>query len=475
MLEIALPHVNSNQNRAFMNNDTTKQSVLFSDLTDKPVNVAFDQPDCSSDGGALLLKACDSHLGLSEALADCLIDIRQASKVAHSLHDLVRQRLFGLACGYEDCNDAQRLSSDSMHRFLLDRDPVEGRQIASQPTLSRFENAVGSRELVRMSYALANAVLKRHSKRLKNQTRVITLDMDPTDDACHGQQQLSFFNRHYDNYCFMPMACFVQFDNEADQYLLAHVLRPGDAHATTGATAIMDRLIDGIQNHFPDAKIRVRLDGGFGTNQVLDFLESKGVDYVVGMIKNAVLLDVVAPLQNEVQWLSYASGVSERRYGECQYEARNWSDERRIIYKCEVVRNGVADARDNPRFVVTNLKHVPRSVYEQIYCQRATVENRIKEMQHGLSIDRTSCTRFFANHFRVILGAAAYALMQELRLQAKGTSCERAQVATLRLRLLKLGVWFKRSVRRVVLHLSDSTPWRNDWCQIARRLGAAPP
>lgn len=211
MLEIALAHVNSNQNRTFMNNDTIKQFVLFSGVTDKPVNVAFDQPDGSSDGGALLLKAYDSHLGLSEALADCLIDIRQASKVAHSLRDLVR--LFGLACGYEDCNDAVRLSSDPMHRFLLDRDPVEGRQIASQPTLSRFENAVGSRELVRMNYALANAVVKRHSKRLKNQTCVITLDMDPTDDACHGQQQLSFFERHYDNYCLMPVACFVQFDN----------------------------------------------------------------------------------------------------------------------------------------------------------------------------------------------------------------------------------------------------------------------
>lgn len=475
MLEIALPHVKTNQNKASMNNDTTKQSVLFSELSNKPVKVAFDQPDCSSDGGALLLKACDSTLGLSEALTDCLIDTRQASKVAHSVHDLVRQRLFGLACGYEDCNDAQRLSGDPMHRFLLDRDPLEGRDIASQPTLSRFENAVGSRELVRMSYALANSVLKRHSLRLKNRTRLITLDLDPTDDACHGQQQLSFFNRHYDSYCFMPMACFVQFDNEADQYLLAHVLRPGDAHATTGATAIMDRLIEGIRTHFPGVKIRVRLDGGFGTDQVLDFLESKGVEYVVGMIKNSVLLDSIGPVQNEVQWISFNSGVSERRYTECQYEARNWSKERRVVCKCEVVRNSFGEALDNPRFVVTNVKQVSRSVYEKIYCQRATVENRIKEMQHGLSIDRTSCTRFFANHFRVILGAAAYALMQELRLQAKGTSCERAQVATLRLRLLKLGVWFKRSVRRIVLHLSDSTPWRGEWCQIARRLGAAPP
>ena len=458
-----------------MNNHTTKQSVLFSDMANKPVTVALDQPDCSSDGGALLLKACDSQLGLSEALAKCLVDTRQANKVTHSLHDLVRQRLFGLACGYEDCNDAQRLSSDPMQRFLLDRDPVEGQDIASQPTLSRFENAVGSRELLGMSYALANAVLKRHSKRLKRRTRLITLDLDPTDDACYGQQQLSFFNRHYDHYCFMPMACFVQFDNEADQYLLAHVLRAGDAHATTGATAIMDRLIDRIRTHFPGAKIRVRLDGGFGTDQVLDFLEFKGVEYVVGMIKNSVLLEYVEPVQNQVQWRSYASGKSERCYGECRYEARNWSKERRVVYKSEVVRNDVHDAKDNPRFVVTNLKYVPKTIYEKIYCQRAVVENRIKEMQYGLSIDRTSCTRFFANHFRVILGAAAYALMQELRLQAKGTSCERAQVATLRLRLLKLGVWFKRSVRRVVLHLSDSAPWRDDWCKIARRLGAISP
>ena len=474
MLEIALPHVVSTQNKAFMNNDTTIQTVLFKELSAKPVIASFDQPDSSSDGGALLLKACDKQLGLSEALAKCLVDSRQTGKIAHSLHDLLRQRIYSLACGYEDCNDAARLSADPMQRLLLDRDPVQGADVASQPTLSRFENSISSRELLRMSYALCDCVLERHRRRLKKRVKLITLDMDPTDDACHGQQQLSFFNRHYDNWCYLPMGCFVQFDNEPDQYLLAHVLRGGDAHATTGATSILGRLIVRIREHFPGVKIRVRLDGGFGSVDVLDFLDVQGVEYVVGLPPNAVLKDFAEPLQNKVRWLSYRSGTTQRRFGECRYSARSWETERRVIYKCEVLRVGEHDARDNPRFVVTNVRHTPASVYEKIYCQRANVENRLKEMQYGLSIDRTSCTRFFANQLRVILTAAAYALMQELRLQAKGTSCEGAQVDTLRLRLLKLGVWFKRSVRRLILHLPENAPWRSDWCRIARRLGAVP-
>ena len=296
--------------------------------------------------------------------------------------------------------------------------------------------------------------------------------MDPTDDPTYGQQQLSFFNAHYDNYCYLPMACFVQFDEEPDQYLFAYVLRAGDAPSSLGAVTLLSRSIKLLKKQFKETRIRVRLDGGFATAEVFDFLDDEGVEYVVSMGKNSKLEEYAAPLMEKVRWDSYYSGQTEKAYGECQYEARSWGRERRVIFKAEVLRHGTRQPKDNPRFVVTNIARVPKNIYEKIYCSRANIENRIKELKCDLHIDRTSCTSMFANQLRALLTAAAYVLLQELRIQAQDTSCANAQVSTLQLRLLKIGVWIKRTVRRVVMHLPDSFPWKADWCHIARRLGA---
>lgn len=453
-----------------MKKDTTQQSVVFDGLIDRPVVASFDQPDSSSDAGALLIKACDERLGLSDSLSACIKDPRQSAKVIHTVSDLLRQRVYALACGYEDCNDATRLIEDPMYRLLLDRDPIDGDPIASQPTLSRFENDVDPRSLVKMSYALAETVITRHRERVS--PGLITIDMDPTDDPTYGQQQLSFFNAHYDNYCYLPMACFLQFDEEPDQYLFAYVLRAGDAPSSLGAVALLDRTIRLLKIQFKETLIRVRLDGGFATAEVFDFLDDAGVEYVVSMGKNTLLKDNAEALMEKVRWDSYYSGRTEKAYGEFEYEARSWGRERRVVFKAEVLRHGTREPKDNPRFVVTNINRVPKSIYEKIYCPRANIENRIKELKCDLHIDRTSCTSLFANQLRALLTAAAYVLLQELRLQAQDTSCANAQVSTLQLRLLKIGVWIKSSVRRIVMHLPDSFPWKTDWCHIARRLGA---
>lgn len=457
-----------------MPDDTTRQAVVFNDLLGKQVVAQFDQPDSSSDGGALLLKACDERLGLTRAIAACIADSRQPGKVVHSLEDLVRQRIFAIACGYEDCNDAARLSADPMHKLLLERDPISGEALASQPTLSRFENALGPKTLMRMGSALADTVIARHRRRLRARVKRITLELDPTDDPTHGAQQLTFFNGHYDTWCYLPVAAFAQFDEEPEQYLLAYLLRPGNATASLGAIGLLKRLVARLRQAFPTARVRVRLDGGFAAPEMFAYLESERLEYVVAMAKNPVLGAQAEPLMAQVRVLSAASGQTEHRYGDCRYAAKSWNRERRVVFKAEVVRLGEREPKDNPRFVVTNLRHRPQRLYEQVYCQRAHIENRIKELHHGLAIDRTSCSRFWANQFRVLLTAAAYALFQELRLHARGTASQRAQVSTLRLRLLKLGVWIERSVRRVVLHLPDATPWRTDWCRIARSLGAVP-
>jgi hypothetical protein len=455
-----------------LRNETIPQTVLFPDLFQTPVIATFDQPHASSDGGAILLKAAEAHYGLIDGFARCLVDDRQPGKVRHSLADLLAQRIYGLACGHPDANDADRLADDPMHKLLLGRDPLDGDPLASQPTISRFENQVGARALDAMGWDLAANVIDRHRQRLHQRVRRITIDLDPTDDPTHGAQQLTFFNGHYDTWCYLPLLAFLTFNDEVEQYLCAAILRPGNAPATRGARGTLTRLLGLLRVTFPQARFLVRLDGGFATPELFDFLDAEPrLDYVVAMGENAVLTRLAAPAMVEARAQSEASGQTAHVYTDARYAARTW-DHPRVVIKAEVVRRPGRDPRDNARFVVTNLRQTPRFVYERVYCARGDIENRIKELHDGLQIGRTSCSRFWANQLRVLLTAAAYVLMQELRLRAARTACARAQVTTLRARLLTLGVHVVRSVRRIVLHLPTSTPFIDAWCHIARALGA---
>ena len=457
-----------------MNDDSTRQSVLFLDLAGKPVVAKFDQEHASSDGGAILLQACDRRVGLTEALIGGIDDRRQSGKIRHAIGDLVRQRLYAIACGYPDGNDAGRLSADPIAKLLCGRDPVKGEELASQSTLSRFENAFARADLYRMGIALADTVIERHRRRLKRKVKRITIDLDPTDDPTHGAQQLTFFNGHYDTWCYLPVAGFISFNEEPDQYLFAYVLRPGNATASLGAIGILSRLLPRLRSAFPRARLRVRLEGGFAAAEMFDFLEREGLEYVVAMAKNKVLERRAARLMGTARRLSRETGETAHLYSETRYAAGTWDQRRRVIIKAEVVRHHGREPKDNPRFVVTNLAHSPRHLYEAIYCARGDIENRIKELHHGLEIDRTSCSRFLANQLRGLLTGAAYVLYQELRLRAARTAFRSAQVSTLREHLMKLGAWVESSVRRIVLHLPATCLHRNDWQIIARSLGAAP-
>lgn len=456
-----------------MTDDTIPQTVLFPDLFDRPLVATFDQQHASSDGGAVLLKAADARYGLIEGLARSLVDDRQSGKVRHTLQDLLAQRIFGLACGHPDANDADRLADDPIHKLLLGRDPVAGAALASQPTISRFENHVGVHALYEMGCELAACVVERHRQRLHGRARRITIDLDPTDDPTHGAQQLTFFNGHYDSWCYLPLLAFLTFNTERDQYLCAAILRPGNAPATRGAVGLLKRVLPLLRLSFPKARFLVRLDGGFATPEIFDLLDAEpGLDYVVAMAENAVLTRVAAAAMVDARAQSDATGQTEHVYTEARYAARTWDQERRVVIKAEVVRLEGRAPRDNARFVITNLRQTSRFVYERVYCARGDIENRIKELHDGLQIGRTSCCRFWANQLRVLLTAAAYVLMQELRLRAARTACARLQVTGLRERLLKLGVHVVVSVRRIVLHLPTSTPDLDAWRHIALALGA---
>jgi hypothetical protein len=446
--------------------------VLFPDLFDRPLTARFDLPNASSDGGAILLKAADRRLGLIPRLAAALIDDRQPGKVRHALVDLLGQRIYGLALGYEDANDAARLADDPIHKLLLGRDPMDGDALASQPTLSRFENDVTRRELKAMSEALFETVLERHRRR-RRKVRRITIDLDVTDDPTHGAQQLAFFNGFHDTWCYLPMLAFLTFDREREQYLCAAALRPGNAPTPAGALTLLKRIVDRLQERFPRARLLVRLDAGFAEPELFEFLDTVGADYVVAMAKNPVLerqveLDLIV-----ARVLSEHTGHTEHVYTDFAYAAGTWSRERRVVCKAECVRLEGRAPRLNPRFVVTNLTGKARRIYERTYCQRGDAENRIKEL-FDVAFDRTSCSRFLANQLRVLLATAAYVLLQELRLAARGTAWAQAQVATLRLELLKISVQVIASVRRLVLRLPAAFPYRAGWRAIALRSGASP-
>jgi len=449
------------------------QSMLQVHGISQPILARFDQPQASSDGGALLLKLADEQLGLTWRLASAIRDRRQLGKVAHPLRDLLRQRVFGLACGYADCNDAARLVDDPIHKLLLERDPLDGAALGSQPTLSRFENAVGRADLYRLGTAVADTVLSHHHARLGAGVRLITIDLDATDDPTHGQQEFALFNGYYDTWCYLPLVATVTFNTEPIQHVVAALLRPGTGAATRGVRGLLRRLFRKLRALFPRARLRVRADAGFADAKLLAFLDTAEVEYVLGLAGNRRLDKRVQRLLGRARMQARTTGETATLYGETRYAARRWDRKRRIIMKAEVLCYPGRSRKDNPRFLVTNLPHRPGTVYTRLYCGRGDMENRLKELQQGVAMDRTSCSRFTANQLRLLFAVAAYVLFQALQSIARTTAVGPAQVWTLRERLLKVAVWVERSVRRIVLHLPQSFPWRDAWQHLARALSAA--
>jgi hypothetical protein len=318
--------------------------------------------------------------------------------------------------------------------------------LASQPTISRLEHTAAPRMLLAMSHALADTVIARHRRRRRG-VRLITIDLDVTDDQTHGAQQLTFFNGFYDHWCYLPLVGTLTFDDEARQYLVAAILRPGNAAGRAGVVSLLHRLLPKLWRAFPGARMRVRLDAGFATPEIF----AHGEPYV-------------APLRPIV----VATQGTATTYGEAAYQAGTWTAPRRAIIKAEVVWHEGREPRDNPRFVITNLRQASEWIYTHIYCARGDSENRLKELKHALAFGRTSCTRFWANQLRITLTAAAFVLWQELQLRADRTALRGAQVPRLRQALITIGVQVVRSVRRIVLHFPRSHPDAATWTRLAR-------
>lgn len=430
----------------------TSQPVLFPACRKRRVEARFDGGDVTSNGGALLLRQVDRQLGLTAAVARGFADGRQRGKVKHSVAGMLRQRVFGIAQGYEDLNDHGALRHDLAMQTAAERDGP----LASAPTLCRFEN----RATAHWVWAIHRVLVETFIASFDAPPDEIVLDMDATDDAVHGHQEGRFFHGYYDHYCFLPLYVF------AGDHLLVAYLRPADIDPAKHALGILKLLVGRLRQAWPETRIVVRADSGFCRWRLLGWCERHGVGYIVGLAKNARLLDVAAPGMAVAEAAFEATGVKQRRFAELAYAAKSWDRERRVITRLEHGPKGA-----NPRFVVTNLEGDGPALYDRLYCQRGEMENRIKEQQLHLFADRTSCHNWWPNQFRLLLASLAYVLMAAIRrLGLHGTEMARAQCATIRLRLLKIGAVITRNTRRIRFHLSSACPDQDLFALVAARL-----
>jgi hypothetical protein len=439
--------------------------VTFDFFKSQKVTAAFDDGAVTSNAGLALIAQLDRRIGWTARLAGCLEESRDRRFIVHSLLDLVRQRIYQIAAGYEDCNDADRLRTDPLLKAACGRHPDDDADLASQPTFSRFENVRRSVEVFDLNEALLGHYVDRRKGRPA--PRRIILDLDSTDDPTHGQQEFSFFHGYYDQYMYLPLLCF---DGETGE-LLAIRLRPGNVASGEGAVAMLRAVVRRLRAKWPRVKILIRGDAGFGFPELYEFCEGeRGVDYIVGIGTNSRLAESVSPLAFAAEKSFENTGVKARLYGEASYRARRWSRERRLIMKAEYDSQG-----HNDRFLITSLPAGTLSaerVYD-CYRQHGDMENRIKDLKNALFGDRLSCHRFTANAMRLMIHAAAYVLMWELRARLEGTYLATAQFDTLRLRLLKIGARVKATARRIWLHITSACPDREVWMLLARRILAS--
>ncbi len=428
-----------------------------------PVCVSFNGPDISSDGGGLLLRQVDDRLALTSGFAACLADTREASRVLHDRHEQTRQRLYQIALGYEDCNDADTLRHDPLLKTVCDRTPNDPVGLSSQPTLSRFENAPDGLTLRRLTRWLEQSWIDA----LPESTSEIILDIDATDDETHGQQQRSFFHGFYDHHMYHPLMVY---DGDSGQ-LVSAFLRPGNTHSSRGALGLLRRLIGRLKQRFPEVAIVVRGDAGFAMPKLMKALEKLDVDYLFGIAKNARLKRLAEPTMDWAEEMFDRSETTVKRFTSFEYAARSWPYTRRIIAKAEHSAFG-----PNPRFVVTSLEGFDAETLYRAYTQRGLCELWIKDFKCALAADRLSCSSFAANSFRLLLHAAAYRLLHALRQEAAMVSPElgRAQFDTLRLRLLKVAAIVRQSVRRLSIQLPRAYPWSYAFAWLAQRINAPP-
>jgi hypothetical protein len=445
--------------------DDTVVPFSFPAVGRKKLTVAFDGGRLTSDGGVMLLAAAERRIGLAERLAALICDPRNPLLVTHSVADILRVRMLAIACGYEDADDLDHLRSDPGFKLACGRLPDSGRDLCSQPTMSRWENMPSLREVIRLTYAMVDIYCTSYAR----PPAAVTLDIDDTVDVVHGHQQLSLFNAHYDERCFLPIHVY----DTASSRPVAILLRPGKTPSGDEVRRHLRRLVRRIRSHWPTTRLTIRGDGHYGRPEIMAWCEANGVDYILGLPGNAVLSRLVEAAADDVRVRrAEAQAPVLRRYTETSYGAKSWRCERRVAARIEASTQGL-----DIRFVVTNLNSGSAEwLYDTLYCARGQAENLIKLHKSQLASDRTSCRSPLANQVRLVLHTAAYWLMLSLReAVAKPHALATAEFTTLRMRLLKIAARITETATRVRIAFAAACPEADLFRRIALSLQPAGP
>lgn len=468
-----------------MTTECTPIQMDFQGHGRRKVEASFDGGHLSSDGGALLLREAEERFTIIERFAACFTDHRDGRYVEHSVVELLRQRIFGIALGYEDLNDHDKLRLDPLIALASGKEDLEGKNrrheedrgkpLASPSTLNRLEltpEDAGEdsryKKLVYHEERVEALLVELFLESFKAAPKEIILDFDATDDPIHGNQEGRFFHGYYGHYCYMPL-----YVTSGDELLVA-MLRRSNIDACDGTVPVLERLVEAIRKKFPNVRIILRGDSGFCREYIMAWCERNNVYYVLGLAKNSRLIKMLDGPMLKATIRHRLTGVACREFLSFAYRTRDsWSRPRRVIGKAEVLRQGT-----NPRFIVSNLPEdyaTPADLYEKVYCARGEMENRIKEQQLDLFADRTSTHTMRANQLRLWFSSMAYVLMNRLRSVAlKGTKMARATCGTIRLNLFKVAAILKISVRRVAIHLPTACPFQTVFIQAWEALHRLP-
>jgi Transposase DDE domain group 1 len=430
----------------------------------------FDGGTISSDGGAFLLRQTDRRMNLLPRLAECFLDGRKQDQVEHSIQEMLSQRIYGLALGYEDLNDHEQLRKDPVFAVLAGRERME-EPLAGKSTLNRMELGAGTpdryKKITFWKQAVDELLVRVFIESHPQAPEQIVLDVDTTDLPLHGKQEGRFFHGYYDTYCYLPLYVF------CGDHVLCARLREANRDASFGCLAEIRRIVAQIRAAWPEVKIVLRGDSGFCRNELMSWCEGQGVDFVFGLARNQRLRRIIGAQMHEATRQWNQTGKPARVFTEFQYSTKKtkkggWDRERRVVAKAEHI-----DGKENPRFVVTSLNSADRTaqaLYEEMYCARGDMENRIKE-QFSLFADRVSAETMRANQMRLYLSAMAYILVSGLRrLGLPGTELAQAQVSTIRTKLLKIGSQIRVTVRKVWVSMASSYPWQDLYRQVWANL-----
>jgi hypothetical protein len=447
--------------------ECNQSSFGFEACGKREIVARFDGGTISSDGGALLLRQTDKRLNLLPRLAECFLDGRNQRRVEHTIPEMLAQRVYGLALGYEDLNDHEQLRKDPLFRILAGREEPDA-PLAGKSTLNRMEMGAGTKDRYKkitfwkdaVDELLVNVFIESHP----TAPAEIILDVDTTDLPLHGKQEGRFFHGYYDNYCYLPLYIF------CGEHVLCARLREANHDAAFGSLSEIKRIVTQLRSAWPDVKIVLRGDSGFCRNELMNWCEAHRVDFVLGLARNQRLRKIIGAQMHEATEQWNRTNKPARVFIEFEYRTKKtkkggWDRERRVVAKAEHI-----DGKENPRFVVTSLTDEGRKVYEEVYCARGDMENRIKE-QFGLFADRVSAETMRANQMRLYLSATAYVLVSGLRrLGLKATELAEAQVSTIRTKLLKIGARIRVTVRKVWVSMASSYPWQNLYQEIWQNL-----